>query len=431
LPSEPSNDLFTSLFVPDLLREAVSGRAWLQAMLDTERAYAAATARAGVIPADTAERIAAACDPDGFEVAQIAVEGRRVANPAEPLVRALRKTVGGEDAQYVHYGASSQDVVDTAAMLVARRSLDLILGDLDADAAACARLADAHRATIVPARTLLQQAVPTTFGLKAASWLVGVVEARQRLEAVRRERLAVQLGGAGGTLAALGTRGAEVMRLLAEELGLAEPTIPWHALRGRIAELGAALDLAAAACAKIARDVTLLAQTEVGEVSTGDDGRSSTMPHKRNPASALLAVACARHAHAQAGILTASVVQEHERGAGAWQAEWEALSGALAFAGGAAAGTRAMLEGLRVDEERMRRNLVEPALAERAAFLLAERLGLPEAQEAVSSGGSIREVLTQHLSPAEVESALDPAGYLGSADVFVDRALGLYRSELG
>jgi 3-carboxy-cis,cis-muconate cycloisomerase len=400
-------------------------------MLDTERAYAAAAARAGVIPADTAERIAAACDADGFDVAQIAVEGRRVANPAEPLVRALRKTVGGEDAQYVHYGAASQDVVDTAAMLVARRSLDLILGDLDAVAAACARLADAHRATIIPARTLLQQAVPTTFGLKAASWLVGVVEARQRLEAVRRERLAVQLGGAGGTLAALGTRGAEVMRLLAEELGLVEPTIPWHALRGRIAELGAALDLAAAACAKIARDVTLLAQTEVGEASTGDDGRSSTMPHKRNPASALLALACAHHAHAQAGILTASVVQEHERGAGAWQAEWEALSGALAFAGGAAAGSRAMLEGLRVDEERMRRNLVEPALAERAAFLLAERLGLPGAQEAVSSGGSIRDVLAQHLSPAEVESALDPAGYLGSADVFVDRALRLYRSELG
>jgi 3-carboxy-cis,cis-muconate cycloisomerase len=399
-------------------------------MLDTERAYAAAAARVGVIPADAAERIAAACEADRFDIGEIAVAGRRVANPAEPLVRALRQTVGDEDAQYVHWGAASQDIVDTAAMLVARRSLDLILGELDLVAAASARLAETHRRTIVAARTLLQQAVPTTFGLKAAAWLVGVVEARQRLVAVRRERLAVQLGGAGGTLAALGERGPEVTRLLAAELELAEPTIPWHALRGRIAELGAALDLAAGACAKIARDVTLLAQTEVAEVTTADDGRSSTMPQKRNPAAALLALACARHVHAHAGILTASLVQEHERAAGAWQAEWEALSGALAFAGGVAAGTRATLDGLRVDEERMRRNLVEATLSERAAFLLAERLGLPQAQKAVSSGGSVRDVLAEHLSPSEVDSALDPSGYLGSADVFVERALELYRREL-
>jgi 3-carboxy-cis,cis-muconate cycloisomerase len=427
----PSDELFASLFVPDSVREAVSGRAWLQAMLDAERAYAAAAAQAGVIPSDVAERIAAACDADRFDVAEIAVEGRRVANPAEPLVRALRKEVGGDDARYVHWGAASQDVVDTAAMLVARRALDLILGELDAVASECAALADRHRGTIVAARTLLQQAVPTTFGLKAAAWLVGVVEARAVLASVRRDRLAVQLGGAGGTLAALGERGPDVMRFLAEELELAEPVIPWHAVRGRVAELGAALDLAAGACAKIALDVTLLAQTEVAEVSTGDDGRSSTMPQKRNPASALLALACARHVRAEAGVLTASVVQEHERAVGAWQAEWEALSGAMAFAGGAATGTRATLEGLRVDEERMRSNLGEPALSERAAFMLAERVGLPEAQQAVSSGPSVREVLAEHLSPAEVDSALDPSGYLGSADVFVDRALELYRRELG
>jgi 3-carboxy-cis,cis-muconate cycloisomerase len=426
----PSDELFASLFVPDSVREAVSGRAWLQAMLDTERAYAAAVARAGVIPGAAAERIAAACDVDRFDVDQIAVEGRRVANPAEPLVRALRKEVGDDDATYVHWGAASQDIVDTAAMLVARRSLDLILAELDAVADQCAALADRHRGTIVAARTLLQQAVPTTFGLKAASWLVGVVEARAVVSAVRRDRLAVQLGGAGGTLAALGERGAEVMRFLAEELALAEPVIPWHALRGRVAELGAALDLAAGACAKIALDVTLLAQTEVAEVATADDGRSSTMPQKRNPASALLALACARHVRAEAGVLTASVVQEHERAVGAWQAEWEALSGALAFAGGAAAGTRATLEGLRVDEERMRSNLGEAALSERAAFLLAERVGLLEAQQTMSSGPSVRDILAEHLSPAEVDSALDPSGYLGSADVFVDRALELYRREL-
>jgi 3-carboxy-cis,cis-muconate cycloisomerase len=427
----PSDDLFGVLFVPDPVRNAVSGRAWVQAMLDTERAYAAAVARARVIPGEAAERIAAACDAERFRVEEIAVEGRRVANPAEPLVRALREEVGADDAQYVHWGAASQDVVDTAAMLVARRALDLILAELDAVASRCAALAEAHRGTIVAARTLLQQAVPTTFGLKAASWLVGVVEARRALAGVRRDRLAVQLGGAGGTLAALGERGGDVMRFFAEELDLAEPVIPWHAVRGRVAELGAALDLASGACAKIALDVTLLAQTEVAEVSTGDDGRSSTMPQKRNPASALLALACARHVRAQTSILTASVVQEHERAVGAWQAEWEALSGALAFAGGGVAGTRSTLEGLRVDEERMRGNLGEAALSERAAFLLAGQVGLPQAQQAVSSAPSVRDVLAEHLSPEEVESALDPAGYLGSAGVFVDRALELYRREVG
>jgi 3-carboxy-cis,cis-muconate cycloisomerase len=424
----PSDDLFASLFVPDAVREAVSGRAWVQAMLDGERAYAAAAARAGVIPAEAAERIAAACDAGRFDVGEIALAGRRVANPAEPLVRALRKTVGEEDARHVHWGAASQDIVDTAAMLVARRSLDLIIVELDGVAAASARLADAHRTTIVAARTLLQQAVPTTFGLKAAAWLVGIVEARQRLVAAR-ERLAVQLGGAGGTLAALGDKGPEVMRLFAEELELAEPVIPWHALRGRVAELGAALDLSAGACAKIARDVTLLAQTEVDEVTTADDGRSSTMPQKRNPAGALLALACARHVHAHAALLTGSLVQEHERAAGAWQAEWEALSDALAFAGGAAAGVRTTLEGLSVDEARMRHNLDEATLSERAAFLLAERIGLPDAQDAVSTATSVRAALAEHLGPAEVDAALDPSGYLGAADFFIDRALALYRQE--
>jgi 3-carboxy-cis,cis-muconate cycloisomerase len=390
---------FDALFVPASIREAVSGRAWLEAMLDAEGALAVVEARAGVIPTDASGEIFKACDAARFDFEEIAAAGRPVANPVEPLVRALREAVGGEAARYVHWGATSQDVLDTASMLVARRSLGLIRAELDAVAAACARLAEDHRATVMAARTLLQQAVPTTFGLKAASWLVGVVEARERLAGVR---LAAQLGGAAGTLAALGEKGPEVLKLFANELGLAEPAIPWHTVRVRIGELGGALDLAAGACAKIALDVTLLAQTEVAEVSTGDDGRSSTMPHKRNPASAVLALACARQARAHAGVLTASLVQEHERATGAWQAEWEALSGALAYAGGAAAATRTTLEVLRVDKERMRQNVRVETLSERAAF---------------QSDG--------------VGKALEPSDYLGSASVFVDRALELYRGELG
>jgi 3-carboxy-cis,cis-muconate cycloisomerase len=389
---------FDALFVPDSIREAVSGRAWLEAMLDAEGALAVAEARAGVIPRDASGEIFDACDAARFDFEEIAAAGRPVASPVEPLVRALREAVGGDAARYVHWGATSQDVLDTASMLVARRSLGLIRAELDAVAAACARLAENHRGTVMAARTLLQQAVPTTFGLKAASWLVGVVEARAGLAAVR---LAAQLGGAAGTLAALGEKGAEVVKLFASELALSEPAVPWHTVRVPIGELGGALDLAAGSCAKIALDVTLLAQTEVAEVSTGDDGRSSTMPHKRNPASAVLALACARQAHAHAGVLTASLVQEHERATGAWQAEWEALSGALAYSGGAAAATRTTLEALRVDKDRMSQNVREETLSEQAAF---QSDGAGEARE--------------------------PSDYLGSASLFVDRALELYRREL-
>jgi 3-carboxy-cis,cis-muconate cycloisomerase len=388
--------LFEALFVPDSLREAVSGRAWIAAMLEAERALAVAEGRLGVIPVEAAEQIAAACKAETFDPEGIGAEGRLAANPAEPLVRALRGAVGGNAARYVHWGATSQDVLDTAAMLVARRSLQLILRDLDAVAAACARLAEEHRATVMAARTLLQQAVPTTFGLKAASWLVGVVEARGRLAGVR---LAAQLGGAAGTLASLGDRGTDVLQEYSKEVGLAEPEVPWHTMRVRVGELGGALALAAGACAKIALDMTLLAQTEVAEVSTGDEGRSSTMPHKRNPASAVTAIASARLAHAHAGVLTASLVQEHERATGAWQSEWTALSGALAYAGGAAAATHSALFALQVDGERMRQNLREETLSEQAAF--------------------------------GIEGTGDPADYLGSASAFVDRALGLYRRELG
>jgi 3-carboxy-cis,cis-muconate cycloisomerase len=313
-----------------------------------------------------------------------------VGNPAEPLARALRNASGVERA---HWGATSQDIVDTAAMLVARNARALIVQELEGLASACADLADAHRRTVMAARTLLQQAVPTTFGLKAAGWLVGVVEARRRLLAVE---LQAQLGGAAGTLALLGERGAEVLRLYAEELALAEPVLPWHSLRARVAELGAALGLASGAAEKIALDVALLAQDEVGEVRIGDSGGSSTMPHKRNPVGAVLARSCARRVHALVATLT--LAHEHERAAGAWHAEWESLSDALALSGGAAAWTRQTLEALEVNAERMRENLRDETLSE--ARRLADDIRAPE-------------------------------DYLGAADTFVNRALALFRGEAG
>ena len=367
---------FDALFVPDELRAAVDDDAWLRAMLTAERALARAQSQPVGDDVFTV---------DGLDVGELAREGRRAGNPVEPLVRKLR-----ERSEQVHHGATSQDILDTAAALVARDATTIILGELDGIAAACAKLADEHRATVTAARTLLQQAVPTTFGLKAASWLVGVVHAREHLAAAR---LPAQLGGAGGTLAALGDTGIEVLSSYAKELDLSEPVVPWHTRRLPLAELGATLAVAAGFCAKIALDLELLAQTEVGEVRLPADGRSSTMPHKRNSVGLVLTRACAEHVRAAAGVLL-HLEHEHERAAGAWHAEWKALSDALAYTGGAAASLRDTLERLEVDVDRMRSNLRAEALSE------AERFA-PEARE--------------------------PEDYLGSADVFVDRALAFYR----
>ncbi|HUF01094.1 MAG TPA: lyase family protein [Gaiellaceae bacterium] len=370
------DSLFRPIFVPDELREAVSARAWLQAMLDAERALAAASGVDGV---------AEACDASLYDLAAIAEEARGPGNPVEPLVRALRERSGGADA---HRGATSQDVLDTAAMLVARNARALVIRELEAAADGCARMAEQHRATVMPARTLLQQAVPTTFGLKSAGWLVALLDARQTLLAWTP---VAELGGAAGTLALLGDRGLDVLAAFARELGLAEPELPWHASRRPVHELVAACDGVASACTKIGLDLVLLAQTEVAEIRVRD-GVSSTMPHKRNPVAAVLARACALRVHALAGTFVGE--HEHERAAGAWHAEWEALSDVLALTGGAAFHVSRALDGLEVDVERMRENL---------------------RVETVSEAG-------RDVAPEE---------YLGAAAAFVERALARFRADVG
>jgi 3-carboxy-cis,cis-muconate cycloisomerase len=373
---------FERIFVPDEIRDAVSDRAWLDAMLEAERALAAAEAQAAVITQEAADAVAAATRQVRVDPAA----GRAAGNPVEPLVSALR-----EHARFVHHGATSQDIIDTAAALVARRALELILAELDTVAGECARLADQHRATVMPGRTLLQQATPTTFGLKAAGWLTAIVQARALLVDAK---LPAQLGGASGTLAALGDRGLEVARLYAAGLFLEEPVLPWHANRFPIARLGAALTVAAAAVEKIALDVLLLAQTEVGEVREQAGGVSSTMPHKRNPVGATLARACAWRARGAARPLVFGA-HEHERAAGAWHAEWGALSDALALTGGAADALRASLTVLEVDAERMRTNVDPAALSEAERFFPGRDVA--------------------------------PEDYVGAAGELVDRALALYR----
>lgn len=335
--------------MPEAVQDAVSDEAWVRAMLDVEGALARAEAAAGVISAEAAEAISrAAPDLDGLGVA-----ARDAGNPVVELVRRLREAAG-DDA---HFGATSQDVLDSAAMLVAKRALVPILAELDAVVAACAALAREHRGTVMAGRTLMQQAVPVTFGLKAAGWLAGVSGARERL---RELRLPAQLGGAAGTLSKLGDRGPVVLVAFARELELDEPMLPWHGDRRPVAELGAALAIAAGAVEKVALDIVLLAQTEVAEVaeaSEGGRGGSSAMAHKQNPVGAIRARAAARSVRAAAGVLLEAMAGEHERAAGAWHSEWRAMTDALAGTGGAAWSLHEALDGLTVDPERMRANL--------------------------------------------------------------------------
>jgi 3-carboxy-cis,cis-muconate cycloisomerase len=439
--------LFGGVFARGPVAAQVDDRAMLQALLDAEAALARASANAGVIPAGSAAAIAARCDAGRFDVDALGRASAAAGNPVVPLVRALAEQLPEEAAGHVHQGATSQDVLDTAATLVAHRALGPLLADLGAAAGACAALAEAHRGTVLAGRTLLQQAVPVTFGLKAAGWLVGLDETRLRLAAVRRRDLAVQLGGAAGTLAGFGDRGLQVLAGFAAELGLAEPTVPWHAVRARPAALAGALGACAGVLGKVARDVALLAQNEVAEVREGGEGRggSSAMPHKRNPVAAVAVAACTARVPGLVATMLAAMPQEHERAAGGWHAEWEPQRELLRLVGSAACWCRELLEHLEVDPHRMRANLDAAGglpLAEAAVAALAGPLGRRRAREAVElasrnaaeEGRPLREALLAapevagRLDGADLDRALDPAAQLGAAGALVDRALAAHRT---
>ena len=443
--------LFDGVLARGAAAAAVADDRWLGAMLEVEAALARALARAGVIPAAHAEAIGRACRDGEFDIAALGRAAADSGNPVVPLVAALTGRVDGPAAADVHRGATSQDILDTAAMLVASRASAAILADLDDAGDAAAELADAHRGTVMVGRTLLQQATPTTFGAKAAVWLAGLDAAAERLGAVRRERLSIQLGGASGTLAAFGTDGPAVVRAMAEDLGLPEPIGPWHTERTRIADLAGALGSCAAAIAKPALDLVLLAQTEVGEVRDATPGRggSSTLPHKRNPIAAIAARACAAQAPGLvATLLVAAGGGEHERAAGAWHTEWRPLSELLGSVGSAAAWLGDALEHSEVDATRMRANLERAGgglLAERVALALAPGLGRAAAHEVVAAavaeadatGRSMADVLAatpavaDRLDPSMIAALLDPDTYLGSVSVIVDRALMAHAARRG
>ena len=418
---------------------ATSDTAYLRALLDAESALTRAQAALGLAPAEAVMAVTTAADADRFDVRSLVERSRTGGNPVIPLVADLTKAVGGEYGPYVHRGATSQDIMDTATMLVASRTLDLVLTDLARTEHALSQLASAHRDTAMPGRTLTQHAVPTTFGLKAAGWRSLVLDARDRVRTVR-DGLPVQLGGAAGTLAAFTAYGAEDALALpgayARELGLTAPLLPWHTLRTPIADLAGCLAFAAGALGKIAADVLVLCRTEVGEVSEGSGGGSSAMPHKANPVRSTLIAAAARRAPQLAAVLHGSLVAEDERPAGAWHAEWEPLRELLRLVGGAARDAAELTERLRVHPDVMREHLGLThglIVSERLSAELAPLLGRARAKELLteiarrtySEGRSLAELLAGEpdLKDVDLDELTDPARYTGSAGALTDRAL--------
>ena len=370
--SEPG--LLDGIFARGPAAATASDAAFLQALLETEAALARACTRVKLIPEVAAEAIAAACWAERFDPGELAAEAARHAQPVVGLVAALRRAVGEELAEYVHHGATSQDIVDSALMLVARRALGPLLDDLSTAADGCAALAEEHAATPIIGRTLLQQGLPITFGHKAAGWMTALDEAAAALARVREDVLAVQLGGPVG-----GRHAPALVDAFADELGLAVPVLAWHTDRRRPAELAAALGVAAGATAKLATDVALLSQNEVAEVREGGPGGgSSSMAHKRNPVASVSILACAQRVPALVATMFAGMAHEHERAAGRWHAEWPTLLELLRLVGSAASWTAELADGLEVDAGRMAANLAGPPVpdgdAAGAAALVARAL---------------------------------------------------------
>ncbi|CAM5414693.1 3-carboxy-cis,cis-muconate cycloisomerase [Streptomyces sp. KS_5] len=410
---------------------ATGDTAWLQALLDAEAALTRAQAALNLVPSGAARAVTRAADGGRFDVRSLAERARAGGNPVIPLVGDLTKAVGEEYGEeygsYVHRGATSQDIVDTASMLVAARTLDLVLGDLDRTAAALARPAAEHRDTAMPGRTLTQHAVPTTFGLKAAGWRALVLDARDRVRTVR-DSLPAQLGGAAGTLAAFGAYGASDPTALpaayARELGLRAPDLPWHTLRTPVADLAGCLAFTAGALGKVAVDVLTLSRTEIAEVAEGSGGGSSAMPHKSNPVRSTLIASAARRAPQLAATLYGSMAAEDERPAGAWHAEWEPLRDLLRLVGGAARDAVELAEGLRVRADVMRAHLDLThglIVSERLSAELAPVLGRARAKELLTRLAAEGRPLAEAPELADVD--LDPTHYTGSAGALTDRAL--------
>jgi 3-carboxy-cis,cis-muconate cycloisomerase len=421
--------LMESLAATEAISQVFSDASVLQSMLDFEVALARAEARCCVIPAPAAETIAAVARAEFFDssdVAELVRLSLRAGTPAIPLVQALKEKLRAKDpsaAGFVHLGATSQDVVDTALILLLAKCRTLLATDHERIQNGLRRLSEEHADTVMLGRTLLQPAPPITFGLKAAGWHAALRRGWWRVDSRFTESQYLQFGGASGTLASLGERGIAVSEALAEELALKCPDAPWHAYADRLAALMAALSIYTASLGKVALDIALLMQHEVGEAAEpGGDGRggSSAMPHKHNPTACMLTIAAAKRTPGLMANFLNCLLQEHERALGGWQSEWVTIQGMVQAAGVALEAMAEVIEGLRVDPQRMRRNIEDThgtVFAEKAVILLADTMGRDGARRLVE------ETLQKTGSPPELPGLLSPESYLGSAEAFRVRLL--------
>lgn len=446
-----SAGLLGPLFATEAMTAIFSDRGRLQAMLDFEAALARAEAEAGLIPPSAVASIAVAAEAQGFDIEALARQTAVAGIPTIPLVKQLTARVAAEDpaaARFVHWGATSQDVMDTGLVLQIGKGLAALDPDLARLATALADLAEAQARTPMIGRTWLQHAVPVTFGLKAAGWLDALERCRLRLDEAGRAARVLQFGGAAGTLATLGARGLDVAAALAKALDLDLPALPWHASRDRLVNLAGALALLTGLLGKMARDLALMMQVEVGEAfepAVPGRGGSSTMPHKRNPAAAAVALAAAIRVPGLVATMLAAMPQEHERGLGGWQAEWESLPEIFLLASGALRAMTEAMEGLRLDPARMRANIDATrglVMAEAVMMALAEKIGRLEAHDlieeacrrAVAEGAHLRDILAKdpavsaQLTAAELDRLFAPEAYLGMAESFVERVLAARRN---
>jgi 3-carboxy-cis,cis-muconate cycloisomerase len=444
--------LTSALFSSDGMMAIFSAKETVQRMLDVEAALARALAQEGVIPAQSVAAIVNACRADQIDIQLLVHDARQSGNLAIPLVKQLTAKVAADDAQaarHVHWGATSQDIIDTGLILQLCQAIDLIISELAELADALAAHAHHHRATPMIGRTWMQHALPITFGLKAAGWLDAILRHQERLAIVRKNISVLQFGGAAGSLASLGDKGLAVSQALAHELQLVLPAIPWHTHRDRIAEAGTTLGLLTGTLGKIARDISLHAQTEIAELSEPSSqgrGGSSTMPHKRNPVGCSATLTAAQRVPALVSTLLSCMVQEHERALGSWQAEWDTLPQIIELTSGALHQLCDVVEGLTVRAERMRSNIDMThglVMAESVSIALSNHLGRAAAHElveaacaqAIATDKSLFDILQadKHvnslISKDELQKLVDPVNCLGQTETFVDRVLSEHRQR--
>ena len=444
--------LTSAISSTEAMQQIFSARSTLQSMLDVEAALARALAAKGVIPVSAVDPWVRCCQADKIDIPSLVIAAQDAGNIAIPMVKQLTAAVAAMDAdaaRYVHWGATSQDVIDTGRVLQLRAAINVITHELAALVEALAGMAQCYRDTPMIGRTWLQHALPITFGMKLAGWLDALLRHQQRLAACRKQVCVLQFGGASGTLASLGEHASSVTQAMAQELDLATSHLPWHAHRDRFVERATTLGMLTGTLGKIARDISLMSQTEVAELSEpGGPGRggSSSMPHKRNPVGSAAVLSAATRVPSMVATLLSAMPNEHERALGGWQSEWETLPEIVSLSAAALAHLRSVIDGLQVDTERMRRNIDASrgmVMAESVTLALATSLGRAQAHQIVEAAchkayAENKDLLTVLQTEPEVVGVLseqrlaqlfDPLSYVGEAGDFVDRVLEAYQQR--